>query len=192
MTRRASALYLILFALPGGTLHAQDLGRPPLTGGVRAGPSMPINNYGDVLSVGVNVGVTVEGQPRFSPVLLRGDLSYGHYPLDSQGFSQLSGYLDQLAGVVNVLYPLELEPWGEPYVVAGAGGYYVRSVDTVDLGEAGRTTTKGDVLRPGLTGGLGLRLLVGRVQGVVELRIEHVFAAGADLTTIPLTVGVRF
>lgn len=165
-----------------------------LTVELRAGPTVPVGDYQQTLSLGMDAALLAELRPWASPVRLRGEVGGARFALQNDGFAELSGHLDYLSGVASVVHPFPRAGGGPvPYLLGGVGGYYLRGEETVDLGEQGRVTSRRDpVLRPGLSAGAGVQLSAGRVSATLEARVQHVLATGADLTVVPITLGLKF
>lgn len=165
-----------------------------LTVELRAGPAVPVGDFQQTLVLGMDAAILAELRPWASPVRLRGEVGGARFSLQNDGFTELSGYLGYLSGVASVVRPFPRAGGGPvPYLLGGVGGYYLRGDETVDLGEQGRVTSRRDpVLRPGLSAGAGVQLAAGRVNATLEARVQHVLAAGADLTAVPVTLGLKF
>ena len=164
-----------------------------LTVELRAGPTVPVGDYQQTLTLGMDAAILAELRPWRSPVRLRGEVAGARFSRQTDGFAELSGHLAYLSGVASVVRPFSRARGPVPYLLGGVGGYYLRSQETVDLGAQGRVTSRPDpVLRPGLSAGAGVQLAAGRVSATLEARVQHVLATGADLTVVPITLGLKF
>ena len=160
---------------------------------LRAGPTVPVGDYQQTLTLGMDAALLAELRPWRSPVRLRGEVAGARFSRQNDGLTQLSGRLDYLSGVASVVRPFARARGPVPYLLGGVGGYYLRSEETVDLGSLGKATTRPDpVLRPGLSAGAGVQLSAGRIQATLEARVQHVLATGPDLTVVPITLGLKF
>lgn len=139
-----------------------------------AGVAIPTGDFGDFVDTGLHLQGSLNiGLPLLPDVRIDG--IYETYDGDGNVSS------DILGGSVNLLLDMPLVVI-KPYIIAGVG-YYDVSVE-----QGGVEASNGEF---GFTGGAGLRLGLGRLGVFAEARALRI-AGDADLTTIPILVGVTF
>lgn len=190
-----------LVLAPPASLAAQDAGEAGprvFRVGVRAGVGVPLGFLAGTdaseglatASFGFATLATI--RPSRLPVAVRGELAYDRFgadlgPLGPQA-EGLSGSWGILSGVVNLLAELPAAGGLRPYAVAGAGVY---RAERKILEDGVRMPGGGAVTEPGVNGGGGVQLRVGRFDGFLEVRYHTLFA-DERLSYVPIAVGVEF
>jgi hypothetical protein len=160
-----------------------------------AGLSVPVGDFADesvgrAKAGGGTVLVGAEWLPAGRDFGLRLDGNFSQFcttACDAAGGELDIKYQVLNANVSGLLeVPIGAAPRVQPYVLAGVGVYHhkLRGDDVLSTADDSQTDL-------GVSGGLGLDFDVGPVGLFAEGRFHHVFADGADLQYIPVTVGVR-
>jgi opacity protein-like surface antigen len=189
---RSIAMLAVLVSLPVAA-SAQMGALSPMrlvTFGVGGGLSVPVSDAGDVFKNGFNVqGFARLNLPKL-PVMPRFDLSFSQFDLDDAQVG-VPGTWQILAGLANV--QIGILPFGpvRPYVVAGLGGYNLKTETE------GATPTSESSFRFGVNGGAGIAIQLGVINGYVEGRLDNVFTEEGMIDTdqiqvIPVTFGLSF
>lgn len=166
---------LALLAAPS----AQAQWTPSLV--VKAGASLPIGDWGEVVKTGYHVGVGAEFAQRLSPLGFRLELDFNENAIDDLSDDDFR----TVAGLANVLYsPSQASG---VYFIGGAGFYRFTVNEDNDVVDSGSETNVG------INGGAGLRFGLTGFSTFVEARLHHVFTDGDRSTQfIPVVFGVRF
>ncbi|NLG62073.1 MAG: porin family protein [Candidatus Cloacimonetes bacterium] len=147
-----------------------------LSVGVGVGAAIPTGDFGDAVDTGLHFQGSLNiGLPLLPD--LRVDGIYQRYSAGDDA------NVDILGGGVNVLLDMPLVVI-KPYIIAGVG-YYDVSFDS-DLAEDDASNAEF-----GFTGGAGVRLGLGRLGVFAEARALRI-GGDADLTTVPVLVGITF
>ena len=157
----------LMFAAPA---HAQW--SPSIV--VKAGATLPLGVFGDVVGTGYNIGAGLELSPRLSPVGLRFEFDFHENEVD--GFSDLD--FRTVAGIGNLVFQA---PASSIYVIGGLGLYKGYIPDSGDDSET----------KAGVNGGIGIRIPLTGFSTFIEARYHHIFTESAT-QMIPISFGVRF
>lgn len=150
---------------------------------VKAGATLPIGDFGDVVSTGYNVGVGVDFTQRLSPLGLRLELDFNENGFDEDAFGETDVKWRHIAGIANATFQ---QPGSNLYLIGGVGLYrgYLSDIDD------------SDDTNVGINGGAGIRFNLTGFSTFVEARFHNLFngddAEGASTQFIPISFGVRF
>jgi hypothetical protein len=169
--RRMVLTALVLAVLPGAASAQFQVG---------GGFAIPTGDAGDVLNTGLHAQASFNlGLPLLPDLRLDG--IYQTYDAEVG-----DGSTDVLGGSVNLLLDLPLVVI-KPYVLAGVGYY-----DVSQEAEVGGVDVEASSSDFGFTGGVGLRVALGRLGVFGEARVLSILGEDDNFTNIPLVVGLTF
>ncbi|MEP7345520.1 MAG: hypothetical protein ABI877_09640 [Gemmatimonadaceae bacterium] len=203
----------VILALVATPLAAQAQSNTAI--GVFAGGTVPMSNYKDVAKTGWNLGGYIDFGRGDGPVGFRLDGSYNGFGdkdvITSSGgttnitisnkYSLLNANMNLVVGVPASGSPIR------PYLIGGAGVYYLKNAPRCVAGTACGSLTLSDesVTKLGVNGGGGLEFGVRGISVFAEARYHYVFDAIPKLSCIgqsgcaksaaqlvPLTIGLTF
>lgn len=181
--------------------------------GLLGGATFPVGNYSDIASTGFHAGGFLDFGRRLGPAGLRLDVLYhgfGDRDLLTTGDNStqvtLSNKYSMVSGTFNLVFgiPLEASPV-RPYVIGGAGAYYVKNSPKCVIG-CGPLLNVWDesTTKFGLNGGAGIEFGLAGASAFIEARYHHIFSGTPDLTCfnesncnraaaklVPLSAGIR-
>lgn len=162
--------------------------------GILGGATFPTGSYNDVAATGFNVGAFFDFGRRLGPAGVRADVMYHGFGdrnlvttsdnttqvTFSNKYSMVNGTLNLVLGV-----PLEDSPI-RPYIIGGAGAYYMRNSPKCVGSNCGSLITPADenVTKFGLNGGGGIEFGMGGASAFLEARYHHVLQGMPDLTCL--------
>ena len=149
----------------------------------KAGATIPIGDFGEVTSLGYNVGVGAEFTKPATALGFRLELDFHENSLDEDVFGESDIKWRHIAGIANLTYQ---QPTSNLFLIGGVGVYrgYLSDVDA------------SDDTNFGLNGGIGYRFNLTGFSTFIEARFHHLFndneAVDAKTQFIPISFGVRF
>ncbi len=177
------------------SLQAQSSDSPPSIGiGVVGGGTIPMGTYGDVASTGFHFGGFLDFGRRFGPAGLRADVLYHGFgdrdiltgdPSSAQ--VTFSNKYSMISGTLNLVFGVPVEASAiRPYVIGGAGGYYVKNSPKCLGVTCGTLLNVSDesTTKLGVNGGGGVEFGLGGANFFVEARYHHIFSGTPDVTCI--------
>ncbi len=170
----------------------------PISIGVSGGVSVPTGDLanGDGRLTGVNTGYNITGSLGVAlpvvPFSLRADVAYNGFGTKNLTFAQGSPVTGPynadvriLGFTANVIFPIHIPvPVVRPYLIGGGGVYNVRTSPTT-----GSSTSQSNF---GFNIGAGVSVPFILFDGFIEARYHDVSQNHADLSFVPITVGVMF
>ena len=177
LAHRAALVAGVASLLLAAPAHAQW--SPSLV--VKAGATLPIGDFGDVVGTGYNVGLGVDFTQRASPLGFRLELDFHENEIERGALDGVDWR--HLAGIANLTYQ---QPGSSLYLIGGVGLYrgYLADIDN------------SDDTNPGINAGAGLRFNLTGFSTFVEARFHHLFndneTVDASTQFIPISFGVRF
>jgi hypothetical protein len=200
-TRKCVAMVMIA---AGSTLSASVLVAQgssiidPVSFGISGGVSVPTGDLanGDGRFTGVNTGYNVTGSVGVSlpvvPFSLRADVAYNGFGTKNLTFAQNSPATGPynadvriLGFTANVVFPIHLPfPIVRPYLIGGGGVYNVHTSPAI-----GGSMSQSNF---GFNIGAGVSVPFVLFNGFIEARYHDVSQNHADLSFVPITVGVMF
>ncbi|HSU98072.1 MAG TPA: outer membrane beta-barrel protein [Gemmatimonadaceae bacterium] len=201
-TRKCVAMVMIA---AGSTLSASVAAAQggsiidPISFGISGGVSVPTGDLanGDGRFTGVNTGYNVTGSLGVSlpvvPFSLRGDIAYDGFGTKNVSLAAnnnpATGAFNADVRIIgftaNVVFPVHLPfPIVRPYLIGGGGVYNVRTSPTT-----GGSTSQSNF---GFNIGAGVSVPFVLFNGFIEARYHDVSQNHADLSFVPITVGVMF
>jgi opacity protein-like surface antigen len=179
---KGAASVLALAALTTAPLHAQ--GRVDV--GLGVGAAIPTNNASDTYTLGYQGTVALTVHPFAFPVGLEFDANFVRLKLEDAGFgADVSDRI--LSGTVSLVHRFSADEEAKllVYILGGVGAYNIKRVGPdAPIGLATNTDL-------GLNVGLGVHYDIGGPLLYLESRPNIIFAAGENLSYIPITLGVR-
>ncbi|HEX6588632.1 MAG TPA: outer membrane beta-barrel protein [Longimicrobiales bacterium] len=151
--------------------------------GVAGGASIPVGDLADGVDVGWHAMGTVALTSLMQPMSLRLDGAYNSFGLSDEGGPDAGESVTVISGTLNLAYrlPLTDSPFS-PYVIAGLGGY---NSDCTAEGCEGTT-------KFGWNAGAGTKLYFLGFRWFLEARYHSTDRGGADVSYVPITLGVLF
>jgi hypothetical protein len=170
----------------------------PVSFGISGGVSVPTGDLanGDDRFTGVNTGYNVTGSVGVSlpvvPFSLRADVAYNGFGTKNLTFAQNSPATGSynadvriLGFTANVVFPIHLPfPIVRPYLIGGGGVYNVHTSPAI-----GGSMSQSNF---GFNIGAGVSVPFVLFNGFIEARYHDVSQNHADLSFVPITVGVMF
>ena len=189
-TLRSIAVLILLASTPLAASAQVGLAKHFVTLGVGGGMSVPVSDAGDAFKNGYNIQAFARLNTPKLPVMPRFDLDFSRFDLDDTQIG-VPGTGQILAGLANL--QIGILPLGpvRPYVIAGVGGYNLKTETE------GATPTSVTNTHFGINGGAGVALHLGMINGYVEGRIDNVFTDKGVIDTnqiqvVPVTFGLTF
>jgi hypothetical protein len=190
---------------------------PAIGFGIIGGATFPVGDYNKAAATGYNIGAFVDFGRRLGPFGVRVDGLYHGFgdknivstagsgtTIDfSNKYSMVSGTLDLVFGI-----PLESSPV-RPYLIGGAGAYYIKNspkcvTQSITCTNTYGTNYQGNATKFGLNGGGGIEFGLGGAAAFIETRFHQVFQGSletdcigtakcnkAALQIVPVQLGVR-
>lgn len=193
--RVAALLIAVTFLTPLPAACAQMLASSPVRFGLTAGATPPLTSFSNTVNSGWNAGGLVELGFPLVPLGFRFDAEWHQLGTKTFGAS-----LRQRARIVSttldVTYALGSQPVVRPYVIAGLGGYAVKSDrlvnPTFEVTSGADTLQSGSVsqFRFGLNAGFGVRLQLAPVALFLEARWHSIFINGSTMQMMPISIGI--
>ena len=193
---RAPAVMIAAWLMLASAPPAARAQAPPsgLSFGIGGGLSVPVNTAREVFRNGFNGQAFVRLDLGPMPFAIRADFTYQGFdlraPRSTPAGTVTGGTGSVLGGVANAQIYL-FSGHVRPYVLAGVGGYVVRT------DADGAVVTPRSDTRLGADAGAGLALTLGVLNVYAEGRADNVFVdpgltGDRSFELVPLTVGVVF
>jgi len=187
----AATLALLACAAP---VRAQSPTDRTVSFGIGGGISMPAGSTRDVYEDGFDGQVYVRLDLGTMPLAFRGDFTFQSYDLHPSQFAGKPGVTGGTGTLVGALASTQVylsRGAVRPYVVAGLGGYTVRT--EFDGGALPSATDR----HFGVNGGAGVLATMGVVVLYAEGRLDNIYTGrafdqGDVLQLVPLTLGIVF
>ncbi len=165
--------------------------------GISGGASIPQSSFGDGVNTGYNVNAMMNIGVPLSPLAFRGEIGWNHFDLSD---NNASGNVRMVNGSVDVLLIPSSVMTAKPYLIAGIGGYNVKTkVDDTGVlvpstGFSSGLGSENSSTRLGFNGGVGFAFGLGSVGTFLEARYVVVNGdnGGSSLSFVPLTFGITF
>lgn len=160
--------------------------------GLIAGATMPVGNYSKVANTGFHVGGFFDFGRRFGPAGLRADVVYHGFGdkdlvTDAPNTTNItiSNKYSLVSGTLNMVFGIPLENSSvRPYVLGGAGAYFVKNSPKCVGTGCGALLDPNDETKFGLNGGGGIEFGMGGTNAFIEARYHHIFSSTPDITCI--------
>lgn len=159
----------------------------PVRYGVLAGMSAPTGDLTDFTDAGYNIGIFAESRFPILPLAIRLEAALNEFRYDRSQVVGAGGSARSIGVTANGIVDLPAATLLKFYVIGGIGGYATKNV---------RETASGafesySEFKPGFNIGGGIRLPVGPIAGMLEVRY-HSVAGGEGFSFVPISLGIRF
>lgn len=177
------ALGAVHTAATPSSLEAQRLVRY----GVLAGMSAPTGDLTEFTDVGYNFGVFAESRFPILPLAVRLEAALNEFRYDRSQVVGAGGSARSIGITANGIVDLPAATLLRFYAIGGIGGYATKNV---------RETASGafesySEFKPGFNIGGGIRLPLGPIAGMLEVRY-HSVVGGEGFSFVPISLGVKF
>ncbi len=144
--------------------------------GVNGGVAMPMGDFGDVVGLGFHLGGHVQ-MPLGETFKLRINGDFGSYGGDVAGLDNAT----LLGAVANVILPITTTSAFKPYILGGLGFYQAK------FNANGGGSVDDSALAFNVGGGYDF----GK-NFFTEIRFLSIQTDGSSITSLPVTIGLRF